>query len=112
MSTGVIGTVAGNGTAGYSGDGGAATSAEINSPDGVTVDSSGDLYIADTTNNRIRYVAASTGIVTTFAGNGTAGYSGDGGAATSAEFNGPADPRSTPTTISTSWIRTTTVSEW
>ena len=59
------------------------------------MDSSGNIYIADTTNNRIRYVAASTGIVTTFAGNGTAGYSGDGSAATIAEKAAPMTWRST-----------------
>jgi trimeric autotransporter adhesin len=86
-STGIISTVAGNGTAGYSGDGGAATSAELNEPFGVAVDKSGNIYIADTRNNRVRKVTASTGIISTVAGNGTAGYSGDGGAATSAELD-------------------------
>ncbi len=88
-STGVISTVAGNGTQGYSGDGGAATSAELNWPSAVVLDSSGNLYIADSNNNRIRVVNASTGVISTVAGNGTQGYSGDGGAATSAEFNTP-----------------------
>ncbi len=84
-STGIITTVAGNGSPGYSGDGGAATAAELYYPYGVAVDAAGNLYIADTGNNRIRKVSASTGIITTVAGNGTAGYSGDGGAATAAE---------------------------
>lgn len=88
-STGVITTVAGNGTAGYSGDGAAATSAMINGPRGIAVDNAGNIYIADANNNRIREVAASTGFISTFAGNGTAGFSGDGGPATSAELNGP-----------------------
>jgi hypothetical protein len=88
-STGIISTVAGNGTAGYSGDGGAATSAELNYPWGVTVDPMGDIYISDLSNNRIRIVSASTGIITTVAGNGTAGYAGDGGVATGAELNDP-----------------------
>ena len=88
-STGVITTVAGNGTAGYSGDGSAATSAEINSPAGVAVDSSGNIYIADTSNNRIRKVTISTGKISTVAGNGTAGFYGDGGAATSAMLSSP-----------------------
>ena len=88
-STGVISTVAGNGTAGYSGDGGAATSAEINYPQSVAIDNSGNIYIAEYYNNRIRMVNASTGVISTVAGNGTGGYSGDGGAATSAELNGP-----------------------
>jgi len=85
-STGVITTVAGNGTAGYSGDGGPATSAELSSPAGVALDSSGNIYIADLSNSRIRKVTVSTGVITTVAGNGTAGYSGDGGPATSAEI--------------------------
>ena len=88
-STGKISTVAGNGTQGYSGDGGLATSAELSSPTGVAVDRVGDIYIGDTFNNRVREVNAS-GIITTVAGTGTAGYSGDGGAATSAELNNPA----------------------
>ncbi|MGB0064807.1 MAG: RHS repeat-associated core domain-containing protein, partial [Terracidiphilus sp.] len=88
-STGIVSTVAGNGTAGYSGDGGQATSAKLNAPTGVAVDSAGNLYIADDSNNRIREVNATTGVISTIAGNGTAGYSGDGGPATSAEFNLP-----------------------
>jgi hypothetical protein len=87
---GLINTVAGNGTAGYGGDGGAATSAELSGPNGVAVDSTGNIYIADYANNRIRKVTASTGAISTAAGNGTAGFSGDGGTATSAELNGPA----------------------
>jgi sugar lactone lactonase YvrE len=89
VSTGIISTVAGNGTAGFSGDGGAATSAELNVPDAVAVDSAGNIYISDHNNERIRKVTASTGKIATIAGTGTAGYSGDGGAATSAELNGP-----------------------
>ena len=81
-------TVAGNDTAGYSGDGGAATSAKLYNPIGVAVDASGNLFIADFYNNRIRKVSTS-GVITTVAGNGTSGYSGDGGAATSAELNYP-----------------------
>jgi sugar lactone lactonase YvrE len=87
--TGTISTVAGTGTLGYSGDGGAATSAELHYPDGVAVDSAGNLYIADSYNQRIRRVAAGTGTISTVAGNGTLGYSGDGGSATSAELNYP-----------------------
>jgi len=89
FSTGIISTVAGNNTAGYSGDGGVATSAEINGPRGIAVDALGGIYIADTNNNVIRKVN-SAGIISTVAGNGTAGYTGDGGAATSAELNAPA----------------------
>ena len=69
VSNGVITTVAGNGTAGFSGDNGPATSAQLNHPQGVAVDSAGNLYIADTANNRIRKV--SNGVITTVAGNGT-----------------------------------------
>ncbi|MGA7832360.1 MAG: NHL repeat-containing protein [Terracidiphilus sp.] len=89
-STQQISTVAGNGTAGYSGDGGAATNAEVYLPTGVAVDSSGNIYIADYGNNRVRMVTVSTGAISTIAGNGTAGYTGDGAAATSAELNRPA----------------------
>jgi trimeric autotransporter adhesin len=88
-ASGIINTVAGNGTNGYSGDGGLATSAEIAYPPGMAVDSFGNIYIADTANNRIRKVTASTGDISTVAGNGTAGYSGDGGLATSAKLNWP-----------------------
>jgi sugar lactone lactonase YvrE len=87
----VINTIAGNGTAGYSGDGGPANSAELNSPSGIATDGSGNLYIADPANNRIREVAMGTGVISTFAGNGTAGYSGDGGPATNAELQLPVE---------------------
>ena len=87
-SAGVITTVAGTGTGGYSGDGGQATAAQINNPEGMAVDSSGNLYIADTTNNRIRKVDTS-GVITTVAGNGSYGYSGDGGQATAARLRRP-----------------------
>jgi hypothetical protein len=89
-STGIITTIVGNGTAGFSGDGGLATSAEINLPYGIAFDAAGNLYIADQNNNRIRKVTKSTGIITTVAGNGTSGYTGDGGTATSAELKQPA----------------------
>jgi hypothetical protein len=88
-STGIITTVAGNGTAGYSGDGGPATAAEINNPTGVTLDSSGDIFIADYENNCIREVDFSTGVITTVAGNSTSGFSGDGGPATAAQLANP-----------------------
>jgi trimeric autotransporter adhesin len=89
MSTGIITTVAGNGNYGYSGDGDLATSASLRRPYGAVVDASGNIYIADTFNNRIRIVTASTGIITTVAGNGTSGDSGDGGLATSARLYNP-----------------------
>ena len=87
-STGIITTIAGTGVMGSSGDGGAATSAQLASPEGVSVDISGNVYIADTGNYKFRLVT-STGIITTIAGTGTAGSSGDGGAATSAPLSYP-----------------------
>jgi hypothetical protein len=87
--SGIITTVAGNGTGGYSGDGGQAASAELHNPYGVAADSSGNLYIADTLNNRIRMVTVSTGIITTVAGNGAPSYSGDNGPAVNAGLNNP-----------------------
>jgi sugar lactone lactonase YvrE len=88
-STGIITTVAGNGGYGYGGDGGVATATELYFPWGVALDASGNIFIADYYNQRIRKVTVSTGIITTVAGNGTAGYSGDGGVATAAELYGP-----------------------
>ena len=87
-ATGVISTVAGTGTSGFSGDGGAATSAQFNNPVGVAVDAAGNLFIADRSNQRIRKVTAA-GVISTVAGTGTSGFSGDGGAATSAQLAGP-----------------------
>jgi len=89
VSTGDIQTVAGNGVAGFSGDGGPATSAELNNPTGVSVDSAGDIYIADSSNTRLREVLAGTRNIQTVAGDGTFGFSGDGGPATSAELGTP-----------------------
>jgi len=89
-ASGNITTVAGNGTCcGTTGDGGPATNARIGSPYGVTLDASGNLYIADTSNNVIRKVDAS-GTITTIAGSGTSGSSGDGGPAISAKLSYPA----------------------
>lgn len=98
-SDGNINTIVGNGMPGYSGDGGPATMAQIANPVGqaaapagrIALDDRGNLYIADTNNHRIRRVDAATGIITTIAGTGTAGYSGDEGPATAAELNGPTD---------------------
>ncbi len=89
-TTGIVSTFAGNGTDGFSGDGGSALSAQLHGPTGVTVDSSGNLYVADINTQSIRKVDAMTGIISTFAGNGTPGFSGDGGPATSAQLSGPA----------------------
>src|SRR5208282_1654899 len=91
LGTGLITTVVGNGTAGFSGDNGPATAAELNDPLGVAVDASGNLYIADSGNNRIRELNHSTGVITTVAGDGTQGFSGDNGPATAAELNGAFD---------------------
>lgn len=98
-SIGTIATVAGNGVAGYSGNGGPATSAELNQPDCGVMDSAGNLYISDGVTNTVRKVAAGTGIISAYAGNGTpisvngtqtySAYSGDGGLATSAPLYAP-----------------------
>ncbi|MCB4792090.1 MAG: carboxypeptidase regulatory-like domain-containing protein [Elusimicrobia bacterium] len=87
-SSGIITTFAGNGSMGYSGDGGSATSAALARPFGIAVDGSGNVYISDSYNNRIRKVN-SAGIISTVAGTGEGGYSGDGGPATSAKLNQP-----------------------
>jgi uncharacterized protein (TIGR03437 family) len=86
--SGVISTVAGNGAQGFSGDGGPATSASLNWPEGVAVDAAGNLYIADCNNQRIRKVSTA-GTITTVAGNGVAAFSGDLGPAVDASLNGP-----------------------
>jgi hypothetical protein len=83
-ATGIISTIAGTGTAGYSGDGIAATSAKLNYPNAVCVDGSGNIYVSDVNNSRIRKINASTGLISTIAGIGSSGFSGDGGPATSA----------------------------
>ncbi|MHC5112213.1 MAG: PKD domain-containing protein, partial [Planctomycetota bacterium] len=87
--TGTTSTIAGNGVPGYSGDGGPATSASLNYPHSVAVDDAGNLYIADHYNHRVRRVDAASSIISTVAGNGVLGYSGDGGPATSASLNRP-----------------------
>lgn len=95
LTTGKIITVAGNGVPGSLGDGGPATSAQLNNPEGLTFDSAGNLYIADAGNDAVRKVDA-TGKITTVAGEGTPGYGGDGKAATSALLNHPTDVRFGP----------------
>ncbi len=107
VSTGIISTIAGTGTASYSGDGGAATSAALSYPFGITLDSAGtharllsysiylprplgNLFLVDFGNFRIRKVTLSTGIISTFAGSGNYDYSGDEGAATAAALRSPA----------------------
>src|SRR5207244_2303709 len=85
-ATQVITTVAGNGTYSFSGDGGPAAASQLSNPQGVAVDSAGNVFIADTGNNRIRRVDVATHAITTVAGGGTGG---DGGPATSAALFGP-----------------------
>src|SRR5205823_13369402 len=81
--------VAGDGRQGFSGDGGPATAAELDGPQGVALDGAGDLFIAESGNARIRRVDTGTGTITTVAGNGTRGGDGDGGPATAAELYSP-----------------------
>ena len=88
QSTYNISTLAGNGTSGYSGDGGIGTSAQFANPFGIAVDSAGNVYVADQVNNRIRKITKD-GNINTVAGNGTFGYTGDKGSATSAELANP-----------------------
>jgi trimeric autotransporter adhesin len=102
MSAGGIYTLAGTSTAGYSGDGGSASGAELSSPTGIAVDSLGNVYIADRGNQRVRMIVEHSGNyfgglglmaggdIYTVAGNGTSGYTGDGAAADSAELGDPA----------------------
>ncbi len=88
-AAGLVTTVAGSGVQGFAGDNGPATAAELDSPMGLAVDAAGNLYIADSHNHRIRMVTAATGIITTIAGTGTAGDSGDNGAARAAALDLP-----------------------
>ena len=89
QSVGNITTVAGTGTGGYAGDGGLSTSAKVFAPFGVAVDKAGNIYIADTGNNRVRKVSLPSYVITTVAGNGKNSFCGDGGPATSACLNQP-----------------------
>lgn len=89
IKAGTVSTIAGTGAiAGYAGDGGAATSAKMNEPVAVAVDGSGNVFVADASNNAVRKISTA-GIITTIAGTGVAGYGGDGAAATSAKLNTP-----------------------
>ena len=90
-TAGIITTFAGNGTAGYGGDGFAATNAELNVPRSIAIDPSGNIYIADGGNNAIRKISIATGVISTIAGTGVAGYNGDNISATSAMLNEPND---------------------
>src|SRR3954469_2918896 len=87
-ATNNIFTVAGNGTFGFSGDGGPATAAQLYNPSSVSPTADGGFLIADANNNRVRRVSPA-GVITTVAGTGAAGFAGDGGAATAAQLNSP-----------------------
>ena len=89
FATGIITTVAGTGSPGFTGTGGPATAAKLKTPEDVALAANGDIYIADTGNHVIRKVAAATGIITTVAGDGSPGSIGDGGLATAARLNSP-----------------------
>jgi streptogramin lyase len=91
QGTGIITTVAGTGRQGYTGDGGPATQATMNQPYSLQIDSNGDIYIVDRLNAVIRKVEAATGLITTVAGTGEPGYSGDGGPGTRAQLREPND---------------------
>jgi sugar lactone lactonase YvrE len=88
-STGLITTIAGTGTQGFSGETAQATNATLALPHGLTIDASGNLYVADTSNHRIRRIDSSTGLITTVAGTGTQGFSGDNGPAIAATLDSP-----------------------
>jgi DNA-binding beta-propeller fold protein YncE len=88
-ASGVITTIAGTGVAGFSGDGGPATAAALYQPIDLALDAGGNLFVADFSNHRIRRIDATTGVITTFAGSGTAGFAGDGDLASAASLNGP-----------------------
>ena len=90
-ATGFVSVVAGTGIGGYSGDGAAATAATLNGPSGVSLNAAGDLYITDNGNNVVRRVDHLTGFISTVAGTGAVGYSGDGAAATAATLSYPMD---------------------
>ena len=88
-SINIITTYAGTGTGGYSGDGGQATSADINCPHGIALDSNGNVYFNGYCDHRVRKITTSTGIITTYAGTGTSSFGGDGGVASSAILKYP-----------------------
>ena len=88
-TSGIITTIAGTGAAGFNGDGGLATAAKLNEPCGITVDTLGNVFIADGQNYRVRKVTVATGIITTVVGNSTLGFAGDGGPASAATISSP-----------------------
>jgi sugar lactone lactonase YvrE len=89
VNTGIVTTIAGSGRSDFSGDGAIATAASLNSPQSVTIDTNGNIFIADTSNNRVRKIDANTNIITTIAGNGIAGFDGDNEVATNASLDTP-----------------------
>jgi sugar lactone lactonase YvrE len=99
--TGLITTIAGTGTSGFSGDAAMATAAPLALPHGLTIDPSGNLYLADTANHRIRRIDAITGIITTVAGDGTQAFSGDSSPAISASLDSPRNTALSPSTLLT-----------
>ena len=88
-SISVISSIAGTGTASYSGDGGQGTSATVNYPHGIVIDTGGNVYFSDYNNNRVRKITSSTGIITSYVGTGAFGYNGDGRVASSASITYP-----------------------
>ncbi len=100
-ATGIITTIAGTGAPGFSGDTAAATSATLALPHGITIDPAGNLYLADTQNHRIRRIDATTGIITTVAGDGTQTFAGDGGPAIAASLDTPRATAVSPSTLLT-----------
>ncbi len=100
-ATGIITTIAGTGTPGYSGDSAAATDASLALPHSLTLDAAGNLYLADTANHRIRRIDASTGIITTIAGDGTQTFAGDNTPATTASLDSPRSTALSPSTLVT-----------
>jgi hypothetical protein len=87
--SGIITTLAGNGTLGYTGDSGASQAAKLALPRGLSLDQQGNIYITDSANHRVRRIDGSTGTITTIAGDGTQGFAGDGGSPASASFDSP-----------------------
>jgi sugar lactone lactonase YvrE len=100
-ATGIITTLAGTGTPSFSGDNAAATTATLALPHGLTIDATGNLYLADTENHRIRRIDAATGVITTVAGDGTQTFSGDGGPATAASLDTPRATAVSPSALLT-----------
>ncbi len=101
ITTGIITTIAGTGAAGYSGDTAAATAANLALPHGLTIDPNGNLYLADTANHRIRRIDATTGIITTIAGDGTQTFAGDNAPAAAASLDSPRSTALSPAALLT-----------